>query len=493
MELLRVAAPAMGAMASYTAMQFVDSWLVSRLGPMHLAAQGNGGLAAWLPTSTAFGVLLVVNSFVSQNLGAGTPRKGSAYAWNGLWLALAVSLVMAAGMPFLRPAFRLMGHDEALIDLETPYAMVLIAGAFFNLASRGLSQFFYGVHRPMVVLFASVVANALNIALSYALIFGKFGAPRLELLGAGIGTVIAGALEFAIPFALYLSKDFHEKYGTRAAWRLSSKCLKDLLRVGWPGGVQVGNEMLCWFAIMVWLIGSFGPAHNAAGWIALRWTTVAFMPAFGMQQAVTAVVGRYVGAGDFRSASARAWLAAALAMAYMGTCALLMVIFREPLVRFFLDDSLPADQAAEIVRVGALMMICAALFQVFDALGLVLVGALRGAGDTVWPGIATLILSWTCLLGLGAAITFVLFPSLGGIGPWIAVGVYIALLGVTMGVRWRSGRWRKYALVEASRGARPPEDPIEAAGPAAVEAVAGVPPLEPRLRSPGSPGGPEAS
>ncbi len=448
-ELLRQALPSMAAMLSYTAMQFIDARMVAELGALPLAAQGNGGVAAWFPIATSLGVLFIVNTYVAQNLGAGRPREGAAYAWNGLWLGLIAWLFTLPYGAALGPIFRLMGedgHDPELVRLETEYAQILIAGGIFWMWSRAIGQFFYGVHRPMVVLTSTVASNIVNIGLNYVLIFGKLGFPAMGVRGAAIATVIAASIELAIPMALFLSKSYDRDYGTRSAWRWSWPKARNIIRVGWPGGVQQGNEMFCWWIFMAYLIGSFGTAHNTAAWIGLRWMTVGFMPIFGLQQAVTAVVGRQIGRGDLAAANQRAWLGVKVAMAYMAMCAASIVVLREPMIHFFIADTVDPEVREEIVHVGSWILVCCAVFQLFDALGIVLMGALRGAGDTIWPGVVTMILSWTLILGVGWLFVTVL-PGLGAIGPWIAATLYIAALSVATWLRWQGGRWKTIALV----------------------------------------------
>ena len=144
----------------------------------------------------------------------------------------------------------------------------------------------------------------------------------------------------------------------------------------------------------------------------------------------------------------------------MGLCALLFFVFREPLVALFVDAGTPPDRKAELVRVGALIMIAAAVFQLFDAMAIVLSGALRGAGDTVWPGVATVVLSWTCIVGVGhLMIEFA--PDLGSLGPWIGAALFIILLGSALAIRFLGGRWRSIKLVDAPEDtvARPANDP----------------------------------
>jgi MATE family multidrug resistance protein len=171
--------------------------------------------------------------------------------------------------------------------------------------------------------------------------------------------------------------------------------------------------------------------------------------------AVTAVVGKSIGAGKPDQAARRTRLGLGLGMAYMGLCALAMVIFREPAVRIFvaavpLESQMGSPEAIdEIVKLGSSLLILAAAFQVFDALAIILVGALRGAGDTLWPGIVTVVLSWSLIVGLGW-----LFveraPGLGSLGPWIGAAAYIIVLSVAILTRYASGAWRSIDLLDKS-------------------------------------------
>jgi MATE family multidrug resistance protein len=137
-----------------------------------------------------------------------------------------------------------------------------------------------------------------------------------------------------------------------------------------------------------------------------------------------------------------------MAMTYMTACAAVFVIFREPLIGLFLGEEHASPQRiAHIVQIGSKILICTAVFQTADAFGIIYTGALRGAGDTVWPGIITAIYAWVFIIGGGVAF-ITLAPHLESLGPWIASAVYVILYGATMWLRFRSGRWRKIRLLE---------------------------------------------
>lgn len=474
-EMARIALPTVATMTSYTLMTFVDKWLVSHLGPDYVGAHGNGGLAAWLPISLAHGALMIVNTFVAQNLGAGKPERGPAYCWNGVWISLAywlaLLLPLALALPWIfarlaAPADGSMGLDPGQARLAATYGSILLYGAGLNLTTRCVTQFFFGMHRPGVVLAAGVAANVLNVYLSAVLVFGDgppiaalgwlgsaahasasaLSIPPLGIAGSALGTVIATGVELAIPLAVFLGPGCHALYRTRSAWRPSRAHLRDILRLGTPAGVMFANEMVCWSFFMVYLVSRFGRLHAAAGWIAHQYMALSFMPAVGISVAVTALVGRYQGMGRPDLASARAWLGVRIAAIYMGLCGAVFILFPSALLSLFIADGTPPEDVAELVRLGSAMLLATATFQLFDAVAMVISGALRGAGDTLMPGIATVICAWSIIVG-GGFLMVHLFPGLESVGAWIAVAAYITVLCVILGGRFLSGRWKNIKLV----------------------------------------------
>jgi MATE family multidrug resistance protein len=455
-EMLVMAAPTVATMTSYTLMQFVDGWMVSRItpaDPVYLTAQGNGSVWSFAPTSFFMGLVGVVNTYVAQNLGAGTPRNGAAYAWNAMWLGLAlwacVLLPATLAVPYV---FANMGHDAKLVELETAYAQVLLLGGIFTMTSRSIAQYFYGMHRPAITLVGALAGNITNLVFNYFLIFGTFGFPALGVKGAAIATVIGSFVELMIPLTVFLSSKYNTLYSTRAAWRPDLQRIREIMKLGWPPAVMFGNELICWAIFMTYYAGHFGVNHNNAGWIVLRYMHLSFMPAVGLSYACTAIVGKCLGAGRPDLVPRRAALGVTMAMIYMGLCALAFVIFREDLVRVFVPDELlqkKPEVANDVIAIAAGLMIIAAVFQIFDGLGITLVGVLRGAGDTVWPGVVTIVLSWVCILGLGAALTF-LVPhwDLKSKGPWIAAAIYIILLGLALAWRFKGGAWKNIKVID---------------------------------------------
>ncbi|MFN7022091.1 MAG: MATE family efflux transporter [Phycisphaerales bacterium] len=502
LEMALIAAPVVATMTSYTLMQFVDKLMVSRIGPdpIYVGAQGNGGLAAFVLMSIMMGFITVINTYVSQNLGAGRPERAPAYVWTGMWMAaafwLAVLVPFALALPWIFELMRGSAPAETIStaarqaealrrdSMAAEYARILLFGSVITLAARAIAQYFYGMHRPMVVLLATLTGNLANIAANSVLIYGprapeptglpwldawfnacaglsaSLNIPAMGINGAAYGTVLGTVFELAIPMALFLSPAFNRRFRTLAPWRPSLPHARDLYRIGWPGALMFGNEMICWSFFMVYLVGTFGALHSTAGWIAHQWMSLSFMPTVGISVAITATVGKALGARRPDLAAQRARQGLTIAVAYMSLCGIAFVLLRRSLVEMFIPESASPDAAAEILRLGAGFLIAAAAFQFFDGVAMSLSGALRGAGDTRWVGVVTLLLSWTLIVA-GGLFMVRAFPRLQSLGPWIAAAAYIIVLALAILYRWRSGKWRTMRLV--AHDDPPPAQPALAA------------------------------
>jgi MATE family multidrug resistance protein len=153
---------------------------------------------------------------------------------------------------------------------------------------------------------------------------------------------------------------------------------------------------------------------------------------------VTALVGRYIGAGRPELAERRAHLGFVISAVYMVSAGVMLTVFRHWLIARFSVDP-------EVIRIGGTIIVMMAIYQIFDAMYVVYNGALRGAGDTLVPAIVLAALVWGVGLGGGywAAVTW---PQYGVVSPWTVMTLYGALLGVFLMLRFLGGRWKRIRL-----------------------------------------------
>jgi MATE family multidrug resistance protein len=215
--------------------------------------------------------------------------------------------------------------------------------------------------------------------------------------------------------------------------------LKDLVRVGLPCAANFLCDLLVWAVFVNLLIGKmFGTEHLIATNTAWQYMRVAFLPVFGAGQALQALVGKSIGAGNPQRAMQETRVAVRMALGYLGALSAVYAVFGATLIGWF-------NATPEVVRIGYGVMICAACFQLFDGLGIIYGAALRGAGDTFIPSMFFIGSSWLIIVGGGWTVA-TRYPQFGSLGPWVASSTLIALVGVFLWWRWRGGAWRKIAL-----------------------------------------------
>lgn len=402
-------------------------------------------LVMWSYIVVGLGVVSVVNTFASQSIGRRRPQEGAAYAWQSMYIAVLAGAVGLCLIPALPVLIGWFGHAPAVQRLELAYARPALLTVAPSIAAAGLGWFFVGVHRPWVTMWSVIEANIVNVAVSYVLIFGHLGFAPLGLAGAAWGT-LAGVSYRTIRLTLTLvAPKTHCVHASRRQWRPSWRKCRDLVRVGMPCGMHWVSEVVVWTIFINVLIGSeFGTAHLVATNATWQYMRLAFMPSVGVGQALTALVGRSIGAGDAPRAIRETRIAAVLTFAYMGSLSVVYVGFGATLVGWFNSDP-------EVMEIGRRIMICAAVFQLFDAIGITYNSALRGAGDTFVPSVFFVVSTWLIVVGGGwTAATW--FHELGSLGPWIAASAFIVLSGVFLWWRWHGRAWMGIDLFDDGHG-----------------------------------------
>ena len=444
-ELLSLALPTVAQMASYTAMQFIDTWMLSRPragGEMAATAAANSEMLNFAALSLGMGTLVLVNTLVSQSFGRRDFRQCGRYMWQGVWLGLMYTAVMLSLMNLGPAIFRGgFGHAVVQANLESAYWRIVIFAAAAKLVSMTLSQFLLGIDRPRSVLAAAVLGTGINAAAAWCVVLGHCGFKSHGVVGAAWAQNVGVTCEMLTLVAMTLRPSLREQFGV-GDWLPRAGHLATLVRVGVPSGLQWFSDVLAWGVFCNGVLAVLGTAAMEANTFMLRYMVASFMPCVGIGVAVTALVGRYIGRGMPLVAARRAHLGFFLSLAYVTVCGIIYIVAREPLMRLFTHDP-------QVIRIGGLYLVCAAVYEIFDALYIIYVGALRGAGDTLRPAVVMATLCWTVSVAGGYAVAM-WAPTLGLGGPWYAGCLYGVLVGVYMWVRFVGGKWREIRLATVS-------------------------------------------
>jgi MATE family multidrug resistance protein len=305
-----------------------------------------------------------------------------------------------------------------------------------KLVSTAFAQFLLAINHAGKVLAATVVGVSMNIVAAWAMIFGHLGFKPMGVAGSAWGQNV-GVLFEMTTLVVFASLPHIRRTFFATDWKLRPRMLLTLLRIGVPSGIQVVTEVLAWSLFAMWVMALFGTRTMAANTFMFRYMAVSFMPAYGVSMAVTALVGRYIGMGREDLAHKRADLGFVVAGAIMLSCGLLFFFGRNVLMGLFTQDP-------QILRVGAMLLVFAAIYQFFDAMYITYNGALRGAGDTFVPAMVTAGLCWGITVFGGYSVAR-WRPQWGAAGPWTVATAYGVILGFFMLTRFRRGHWRAIA------------------------------------------------
>jgi MATE family multidrug resistance protein len=227
-------------------------------------------------------------------------------------------------------------------------------------------------------------------------------------------------------------------FNSRRTTRIDFSKVGDLLKVGFPAGFGFMVSVTFWGVILFGLVGRFGKEALAATSAVFSCMNVSFMPVVGIGTALTAAVGKTIGAGRKEVANKQTRVCLRVGLFYMGLVGLCFFVFREGLMGFWSSDD-------KVIESGVKILICAAIFQVFDAASIIYSGSLRGAGDTVWLAAISAI-GASLILGLGGYALIRFFPELGALGPWMAATVNVIAVGLANRWRFKSKRWMQIDL-----------------------------------------------
>ena len=427
--------------ASYTILLFVDRLFLSRVGKHELAAALSGSLSSLVLTSFFVGLVGYVAALAAQYYGAGRRTMCARATIQAVYLSLASYPVLLCFVPLIRYVFVLTGQDPALAGPATLYARMLLSGSIFLLLQNALGGFFIGTGKTRIVLVSGVVRAAVNISLSYVLIFGRLGAPAMGIRGAGWSSICGSFAACLVLVVCYLRETRRADHAVQDPLRFEPDVISRLFRFGLPAAVE---PFLNWFAfyMFVQIMHSYGTDTAAATTIAFNWDTVAFVPLLGLGTAATSVSGQHLGAGDVEGAQASIRLTLRVSVLYAAVMIALFVGLTRPLVSVFASGF--ADGDGGVAAAATVMLRLLALYTVALATKLVLGGALRAAGDTAWLMRVSIALHWAM-----AAATVVLVRVLK-VPPFVAWTTLIAmnnLHAVSAYVRYRSGRWRAMRLI----------------------------------------------
>ncbi|MCZ6463141.1 MAG: MATE family efflux transporter [Proteobacteria bacterium] len=439
-EILRLAWPVMltGALVSMAGL--IDRAMIGRLefdggAAIPLAAVGFATQFFFLIQSTLFAIGLSCVALMARALGAGDPARARQALSASLQVTIVVTAVlMLATLTGGERALEFLGAEPAVIEAALPYLRLVIGSSLF----LGLSLTFDSALRAnrdtRTPMWIAMVGTVVKLFFNWVLIFGNLGAPRLELVGAGLATVISQLVTLLLFGIVFARQHPDSPLSVRAATFFQRNELRrDVIRVAVPG---IAERLVMNLALLAyfWVLGRYyGTVSVAAYTVGVALLSFTWIPGQGYATACATLVGQALGAGDPDTATRTGWRSAGLALV---TAVLLGAIFawaRYPLARLFTDD-------VQVVEALGPFMLTLAIAQPFLQLHFTLGGAHRGAGDTTTPLVAATLGNWALRVPL--AIFFAVWLEADVIWIWITIIFDHVARSLWLLRSFRRGKWR---------------------------------------------------
>jgi MATE family multidrug resistance protein len=418
----RLAAPVIMGMLGHTIVGLVDNLMVGQLGAAELAAVSLGNSFFFVAMSIGIGFSTAITPLVAEADSEHNFSRGKSAFKHGFVLCSLLAIVLFVLILLAKPLMYMMNQPQEVVVLALPYLDIIAISLVPLIIFQALKQFSDGMSLTKFPMYATIIANVINVFFNYVLIFGVWGFPKMGVVGAGIGTLIA---RFVMIMLMWYFLNRLEK--TKAYVKdlklfvLEHSMLKKINSLGLPSALQMFFEVGL-FTAAIWLSGTLGKNPQAANQIALNLSSMTFMIATGLSVTAMIRVGNQKGLKRpvelRRIATSIFIMGLALAILF----ALIFLIFNNVLPTFYLDlnDLTHFADNQNVVEIASSLLIIAALFQISDSTQVVFLGALRGLQDVKIPTLITFFAYWI----IGFPVSY----FLGDASKYGSSGIWIGLL-----------------------------------------------------------------
>lgn len=428
----QLALPSILGNLSYTVVGMVQTKFVAGLGAEGLAAVGAGQRIFFAMQAILMAVSAGTTALVARSWGAGDYQEASRVTMASLVLSASVALVVGFfGIFFAGSVAGIFGLDDRTLSMATFNIQLLSMFNVIFAANFILSAALRASGDAWSPLWLSVGVNLLNLPLLYAFVLGRWGAPELGVAGTAMAVGLSFMVGTSVLLFLWIRQKFRIKHIRGGWWRRER--IKRLLDIGYPAALEQGVFQVGFFIFLMLIGNYYGTEAFAAYNVGVNMLAVCMTVGFGFSIAASTLIGQNLGAEDPLAATRSGWRALSLAIISMGSLGVLIIIFANELASFFLgDEPLTVAYTVQFIyMLGAMMPLMAVDFTIG--------GALRGAGDTRFPLMATILGLLVMRCGLAAVATYLELP---------VVYVYASLIGdyVLKGVlllyRFHRGKWK---------------------------------------------------
>lgn len=433
-QILKITLPAFVELVMSTLFGMVDMVMVGRLSPAAIAAVGLTNQPFMLLMAIFAAVNIGGTTLVAWSVGGNNLNKAKTVTRQIIVVNTLLGLVIGVlGLVAARPVVLFMGANTDTIEMATGYFQIVASGLVFQALILGISACLRGAGETKIPMAYNVGSNLLNVFGNYLLIYGKWGFPQMGVTGAALSTTLSRLIAcLAAFYVIYLSNQTIIKIKIKDGYRLDRKLLKQIFLIGLPSALEqfVLQSGLMLFAKIV---SSLGTAGFAAHQIGINISGLSFSPSMAFGVAATTMVGQSLGAGDPEQADNYARSIKKLAIFTACLIGLGFLLFSHQLALIYTTDLAVAGMAGTVLKILALA-------QPGQSSQLTLAGALRGAGDTMYPLYASVLGIW--VFRVGVTYIFVNLLHWGLTGAWVALVMDQYIRSFVIHLRFYSGRWK---------------------------------------------------
>ncbi|MDO5509508.1 MAG: MATE family efflux transporter [Weeksellaceae bacterium] len=405
-----------------------DIVLNPELGKISLGAVSLGNAVFFTILVTAFGFSFAMSPLIAQADARKNRAQVNAYLSHGLVLNLSLAVLLMIVVFLAAPFMYYLKQPIEVVDQAIPYLKIMAYSMIPMMIFQSFRQFSEGISLTIIVTIATLVANLFNIAANYALIYGNWGFPRMEVEGAAWGTMISRILMMIfiiIAMFQYRKSRFYLRKTGKIIWQKS--IFNKLTKLGTPTALQMFFEVST-FSVAAFICGMAGVTDLAAHQIALNLASTTFMLCVGISVAATVRVGNQLGLHQYNVMRQAGISSIFMVAIFMIFCGILFVVFRYQLPQIYIENT-------AVITLTAQLLIIAAFFQLSDGVQVVTLGALRGMQDVNIPTIITLVAYFVLTIPLGYFLTITM--KMGAMGMWIALGIGLTFSAVLLIMRFQ--------------------------------------------------------
>ena len=429
-----IALPIIGGMLSQNILNLVDTAMVGHLGDVALAATGFGGFANYMAIAFILGLSTGVQALASRRMGEGRDSESAVPLNGGLFLSLLLGVPIAVIIYTAAPwIMSVLTPDAAVAAEATPYLQVRLLAMVavgMNFSFRG---YLSAVEMTRYYLITIVSMHIINVILNWVLIFGNLGFPAFGVVGAAMATSISIVIGTLMYFVIVWRTSHQHGFLHRIPCR---KTIWQQFKLSLPNSMQ---QLLfsAGLVVLLYILGQIGTAEVAVGNVLLTLILVALLPAIGIGIATASLVGNALGRKDATDAHLWGWDGARITGVYGAIVTVIFLLFGHQILAVFLTNP-------ETLALAFWPFVITAVVLVIDLMGITLMHALLGAGDTMTPMRISVIGQWLFFLPLA----WLTGPILGYglLGVWLIQGVYRLLQAIVFMRAWENGKWAKIKL-----------------------------------------------